>query len=60
MHYFIAEVAQQELGAMQGFLKRAQGIYEDNLGAYVKLVLRRPMHKIMVRNTSLDIVRLAT
>lgn len=53
MHHFIAEVAQQELGAMQGFLRRAQGIYEDNLGAYVKLVLRRPMHKITVRRTIL-------
>lgn len=35
---------------MQGFLRRAQGIYEDNLGAYVKIVLRRPMGKILVRN----------
>lgn len=49
MHYFIAEVAQQELGAMQGFLRRAQTIYDDNLGAYVKLVMRRPMGKAMVR-----------
>lgn len=48
MHYFIQEVAQQELGAMQGFLRRAQAIYDDNLSAYVKIVLRRPMGKILV------------
>lgn len=49
MHYFIQEVAQQELGAMQSFLRRAQAIYDDNLNAYVKIVLRRPMGKIQVR-----------
>jgi hypothetical protein len=48
MHHFIAEISQQELGAMQGFLRRAQIIYDDNLSAYVKLVMRRPMGKILV------------
>jgi Exocyst complex component Sec3, C-terminal len=48
MHYFIGEISQQELGAIQGFLRRAEAIYDENLGAYVKLVMRRPMGKILV------------
>lgn len=48
MHYFIGEISQQELGAIQGFLRRAESIYDENLNAYVKLVMRRPMGKILV------------
>ncbi|KAF8330358.1 exocyst complex component Sec3-domain-containing protein [Cantharellus anzutake] len=47
MHYFVAEISQQELGAVQGFLRRAEAIYDENLSAYVKLVLRRSMGKIL-------------
>ncbi|OCH94698.1 hypothetical protein OBBRIDRAFT_769029 [Obba rivulosa] len=47
MHHFVAEVSQLELGSVAGFLKRAQAIYEENLNAYVKIVLRRPFSKII-------------
>lgn len=49
MHHFTSEIYQIELGAMQGFLRRAQTIYDENLGSYVKLVIRRPFAKILVR-----------
>lgn len=48
MHYFVAEIAQQEITAVNIFQKRAEGIYDENLNAYVKLVLRRPFAKIIV------------
>lgn len=48
MHYFVAEVSQIEIGSVAAFLKRAESIYEENLNAYVKIVLRRPFAKIIV------------
>ncbi|KAH9948238.1 exocyst complex component Sec3-domain-containing protein [Amylocystis lapponica] len=47
MHYFVAEVSQVQIGSVAVFLKRAQGIYDENLSAYVKIVLRRPFSKII-------------
>ena len=49
MHYFVAEISQIEIGTVAAFLKRAEAIYEENLNAYVKIVLRRPFAKIIVR-----------
>lgn len=48
MHYFSTEMAQMEVGSVAGFLRSSQAIYEENVGAYVKLVLRRPFAKIIV------------
>ena len=48
MHYFVAEVSDLNLGTVSGFLKQAETIYEENLNAYVKIVLRRPFGKIIV------------
>lgn len=48
MQYFISEVSQLEVGTVKTFLQRAQTIYDENLNAYVKLVLRRPLAKILV------------
>ncbi|KAI0830519.1 exocyst complex component Sec3-domain-containing protein [Trametes gibbosa] len=47
MHYFVAEVSQIEIGSVAAFLKRAEAIYDENLNAYVKIVLRRPFAKII-------------
>ncbi|KAF8578441.1 hypothetical protein K439DRAFT_1638802 [Ramaria rubella] len=47
MQYFITEISQQEVGNVKAFLQQAQGIYDENLNAYVKLVLRRPLAKII-------------
>lgn len=32
---------------MRAFIRKAEGIYEENLSAYVKLVVRRPFAKIL-------------
>ena len=48
MHHFIAEMSQLDIGSVAAFLQRAQAIYDENLTAYVKLVLRRPFAKIIV------------
>lgn len=48
MHHFVAETSQLEVGSVVGFAKRAEAIYDENLNAYVKMVLRRPFAKIIV------------
>lgn len=52
MHHFVAEVAELEVGSVSVFMKRAEGIYEENLNAYVKIVLKRPFAKIIVSGFS--------
>ncbi|KAG7450696.1 uncharacterized protein BT62DRAFT_927969 [Guyanagaster necrorhizus] len=47
MHHFVAEISQMELGSVAGFLRKAEAIYDENLGAYVKIILRRPFAKII-------------
>lgn len=48
MHYFVAEIRRQEIGPVSVFSTRAEAMYEENLNAYVKMVLRRPFSKIIV------------
>lgn len=47
MHHFVAEISQMEIGSVAGFLRKAEAIYDENLGAYVKIILRRPFAKII-------------
>ncbi|KAG9085481.1 hypothetical protein FRC06_003583, partial [Ceratobasidium sp. 370] len=47
MHHFVADMTQLELGSVRAFVSRAEEIYDRELSAYVTLVLRRPMAKIM-------------
>lgn len=49
MHYFVAETSQLEAGSVSVFLKQAEAIYNENLAAYVRIVLRRPFAKLIVR-----------
>lgn len=55
MHHFVAETSQIEIGSVAAFLRRAESLYDENLSAYVKLVLRRPFSKIIVREAVLSI-----
>ena len=48
MHHFVAEMALLDIGSVAAFLQKAQAIYDENLNAYVKIVLRRPFAKIIV------------
>ncbi|KAF9229108.1 hypothetical protein BS17DRAFT_771038 [Gyrodon lividus] len=47
MHYFVAEISQLESGSVTGFLKQAEAIYNENLTAYIRIVLRRPFSKLI-------------
>jgi len=49
MHYFASEIQSLDIGSVTSFLVLAESIYEENLAAYVKLVLRRPFLRILVR-----------
>ena len=42
-----------EIGSVASFVKKAEAIYDENLNAYVKIVLRRPFSKIIVSHDSL-------
>jgi hypothetical protein len=59
MHYFVAEIRQQEIGSVHVFATRAENVYEENLNAYVKIVLRRPFSKIIVSISSFSKSNLA-
>lgn len=48
MHHFILELGQMRINAVKTFKKRAENVYDENLSAYVKLVLRRPFARIIV------------
>jgi len=54
MHYFVAEMSQVEGGTVSAFLKQAEALYNDNLNAYVKIVLRRGFAKIIDFFSGLD------
>ncbi|KAG6821354.1 hypothetical protein H0H93_014151 [Arthromyces matolae] len=54
MHHFVAETSTLEVGAVNVFCRRAEAIYEENLTAYIKIVLRRPFSKI-IASTSLSV-----
>jgi len=47
MHHFVAETSVLEVSAVAVFCRRAEAIYDENLSAYVKLVLRRPFARII-------------
>ncbi|KAF9270059.1 hypothetical protein L218DRAFT_888394 [Marasmius fiardii PR-910] len=47
MHHFVAEMSQLDIGSVSGFVRKAEAIYDENLNAYVKIVLRRPFSKII-------------
>ena len=59
MHYFVADMARVDVGTVSTFIKQAEGIYDENLSAYVKIVLRRPFAKLIVRIISDLILTLA-
>lgn len=52
MHYFVNEMLKMEMTSTNAFAESAQGIYEDNLDAYIRLIFRRPFAKLMVSTQS--------
>jgi len=47
MHSLLLELSQLDLGAMGSFSRRAQTVFDENISAYSKIVLRRPFSKIL-------------
>ncbi|KAG5647578.1 hypothetical protein DXG03_008931 [Asterophora parasitica] len=47
MHHFVAETSLLEVGSINVFCRRAEAIYDENLSAYIKIVLRRPFARII-------------
>ncbi|EAU92708.2 exocyst protein [Coprinopsis cinerea okayama7 len=47
MHHFVTEISKMELGATRNFAQRAQSIYDENLNAYIKVLMRRPLAKLV-------------
>jgi len=48
MHYFISEMAKMNLGSTRGFAQNAQSIYDESLDAYMRIIFRRPLAKLIV------------
>ena len=48
MYCFIVETSKMENASLVTFSQRAESIYDENLNAYVKMVLRRPFSKLIV------------
>jgi len=48
MHSFITDMAQHGTGSVAVYTRRAEGLYDDNLSAYVRLTTRRFFAKLIV------------
>ncbi|KAG5718258.1 Exocyst complex component 1 [Termitomyces sp. T112] len=47
MHHFVAETSILEAGSVNAFCRQAESIYDENLSAYIKIVIRRPFSRII-------------
>ncbi|KAF8807747.1 exocyst complex component, sec3 subunit [Phlegmacium glaucopus] len=54
MHYFVAEISQLDVPSLTASSRRAEGIYDESLAAYIKIVFRRPFGKIIDFFEALD------
>lgn len=48
MRHFVDDVAALNRPVLSPFLDRAQGIYDENLNQYIKLMLRRSFGRLTV------------
>ncbi|KAJ3191225.1 Exocyst complex component 1 [Irineochytrium annulatum] len=47
MHHFYSEVRSRKVAGLDPFVRAAKALYDVNLGAYVKVVIRKPLGKMM-------------
>ncbi|GMK58498.1 hypothetical protein CspeluHIS016_0505300 [Cutaneotrichosporon spelunceum] len=47
LHSFVDEVAQVNAAALAMFVQRARGLYDENMKAYIKMMLRRGFSRLM-------------
>ena len=48
MQHLVDDLTQLNITALGVFLERAKGLYEENMGAYVKTLMRRSFGRLMV------------
>ncbi|KAF9527786.1 exocyst complex component Sec3-domain-containing protein [Crepidotus variabilis] len=47
MQYFVTEVSQMDVMSLNMATRKAEGMYDENLSSYIKIVFRRPFGKII-------------
>lgn len=50
MHHIIAVFSKQKVPALVTFVAQAREKYTQNLDAYIRLILRRPLSRVLVRS----------
>lgn len=48
MHHFYHELRANKLHVLDKWIKLAKSQYDNNLNAYIKVVIRRPLGKLLV------------
>lgn len=49
MHHFYHALRSKKLSVLDTWVKEAKSKYENNLSAYIKVVIRRPLGKLLVK-----------
>lgn len=57
MHHIIAVFSKQRVATLVSFVSQARERYNQNLDAYIRLVLRRPLARVLVSRSLLDTPR---
>ncbi|KAJ1559183.1 hypothetical protein HK096_001442, partial [Nowakowskiella sp. JEL0078] len=47
MHHFHSEVRLLKVQALEQFVKQSKAIYENSLNAYIRIVIRKPLGKLL-------------
>ena len=50
MHHVTTVFATQRVPALSSFVSQAKEKYNENLDLYIKLILRRPLSRVLVRS----------
>jgi exocyst complex component 1 len=50
MHHFYSEVRSRKVPSLEGMVKQAKALYEFNLDAYCKFIIRKPLGKLLVND----------
>lgn len=49
MHHFVTVVSKMKIAGLKRALGRAKERYDENMNLYIRLILRRPCAKLIVR-----------
>lgn len=54
MHHFYHELRANKLHVLDKWIKLAKSQYDSNLHAYIKVVIRRPLGKLLVNRVEME------